>query len=129
VADASAFVEFLLRDAGTGRLGAHLDNGEAIHAPALCDVEIASALRHLVLRRTIPTKRAREALLEYVDLPVQRHGHVPLLRRIFELRDDFGAYDACYVSLAEELGVPLLTADVRLERAIRARRLAVTLSD
>jgi len=43
--------------------------------------------------------------------------HRPLLSRIWELRDSVSAYDACYVALAERLGVPLLTCDARLGRS------------
>ena len=49
-----------------------------------------------------------------------RHGHEALLPRVLELRSNFGAYDACYVVLAERLGAELLTADERLARAVRA---------
>ena len=41
--------------------------------------------------------------------------------RIWQLRENFSAYDAGYVALAEALAdepVPLLTADARLARAV-----------
>jgi len=41
--------------------------------------------------------------------------------RIWQLRENFSAYDASYVALAEGLAdepVPLLTADGRLARAV-----------
>jgi predicted nucleic acid-binding protein len=37
--------------------------------------------------------------------------------RAWDLRPNFSAYDALYVALAEQLEVPLLTADARLARA------------
>lgn len=42
---------------------------------------------------------------------------MPLLARIWELRDNLTAYDAAYVALAEALDALLLTADGPLERA------------
>ena len=40
-----------------------------------------------------------------------------ILRRSAQLRDDLTMYDACYVALAEQLGVPLATLDRKLSRA------------
>lgn len=53
-------------------------------------------------------------------MPIIRHGHQQLVPRIIELRDNFSAYDAAYVALAERLGGSLLTLDERLARAARA---------
>jgi predicted nucleic acid-binding protein len=39
------------------------------------------------------------------------------MRRAFELRANFTAYDATYVALAEALACDLVTADARLARA------------
>jgi predicted nucleic acid-binding protein len=50
---------------------------------------------------------------------VLRHRHTPYLDRIWELRDNFTAYDACYLALAEALGATLLTRD----RALASARL------
>ena len=46
--------------------------------------------------------------------------HDVLVPRVWELRENFSAYDATYVALAEALAdepVPVLTADARLARA------------
>jgi predicted nucleic acid-binding protein len=63
--------------------------------------------------------RAREALTDYLDLPLERHGHPHLVSRALELRGNFSAYDAVYVALAEGVGATLLTADRPLARATR----------
>ena len=57
------------------------------------------------------------AVADYLDLPLTRHAHTPLLPRMLELRENFSAYDATYVALAELLGASLLTADRALARA------------
>jgi len=85
----------------------------------LCDVEVTAGLRRAVLRDVVSAARANLALRQYLLLPLTRHGHQALLPRMLELRPNFGAYDACYVALAEHLGAELLTADERLMRAVR----------
>ncbi len=65
--------------------------------------------------------RAAEALEDYLDLPLVRHGHQALLGRVLQLGSNFSAYDATYVALAEQLKGELLTADDALARAIRSR--------
>ena len=93
--------------------------GVDLHVPALSGVEMVSALRGLVLRRLLSPERAEEALDNYLDLPLVRHGHLPLLRRAFHLRSHFSACDATYVALAEALGAALCTADDRLAATVR----------
>jgi predicted nucleic acid-binding protein len=87
--------------------------------PALCDIEVAAGLRCALLRGLLSLERADQALAHYPLLPLTRHGHQGLLPRMLSLRSNFGAYDACYVALAELLGADLLTADERLARAVR----------
>ena len=121
VADASVLVEYLLR---TERSAAVRETIEApdtdLHIPALCDVEIASALRRAIALGFLSETRAMEAVDTYLDLALVRYSHEHLLRRILALRRNFSAYDAAYVALAEELNAPLLTGDRRLARAAAA---------
>jgi predicted nucleic acid-binding protein len=91
-----------------------------LHVPALCDVEVVSGLRRSLHARALAHRRALEAVQDYLDLPLTRHGHQGLLERMLELRANFTAYDATYVALAEELAGGLLTADDRLARAVRS---------
>src|SRR5438034_890167 len=51
------------------------------------------------------------------EMPLVRHRHAALRKRVWALRDRCSQYDACYVALAELLDARLLTADVRLSRA------------
>lgn len=89
-----------------------------LHVPALCDVEVASGLRRAMLAGLVSERRAAEALEDYLDLPLTRHSHRSLLGRVLELRENFSAYDATYVALAERLKAEILTADARLGRAV-----------
>jgi predicted nucleic acid-binding protein len=91
-----------------------------VFVPDLCDVEVVAGIRRAVIRRKVQPARARQAVQDYLDLPLTRHGHSNLLPRMLELRSNFSAYDACYVALAEGLNAELLTADLPLARAVRA---------
>ena len=112
MADASAFVEYLLRTGRAGLVeGVFESPGVELHAPALCDVEVVSAFRRALRTGLMEVARAGLALEAYLDFPVARHGHAGLMARALALRDNFTAYDAMYVALAELLG---LIADRRV---------------
>jgi len=118
VLDASAAIEWLLQTPAGRRIENRvMPNGETLHAPHLLDLEVAQALRRLVRQGIISTQRAGEALHDLIDLRVNRYAHFVLLPRIWQLRDNFSAYDAAYIALAEKLGAPLITRDVRLASA------------
>jgi predicted nucleic acid-binding protein len=118
VADASALAEYLLRAKRAPEVEAVLRNHvNEVAVPALCDVEVSSVLRRALLLRRLSPERAAEALADYRDLPLTRHGHLALLDRVLSLRDNFSAYDATYVALAERLDARLVTGDGALARA------------
>jgi predicted nucleic acid-binding protein len=91
--------------------------GERLAAPAIIDLEVASALRgHVRAGRTSP-RRAEVALADLAVMRLERSLHTPLMPRIWELRDNLSTYDAAYVALAEAMETVLLTGDARLARA------------
>ena len=91
-----------------------------LHAPSLCDVEVTAALRRTLLASLATEDRVQNAVIDYLDLPITRHGHQALLPRILALRHNFSAYDAPYVALAERPDAELLTVDRALTRAVEA---------
>ena len=112
VVDASALTEFLLQTALGVRVEARLfRDDDEFHAPHLIDVEVAQALRRLVRMGEVTAERAEQAIADLTDFDLRRHTHVDLLRRTWELRDNFTAYDAMYVALAEGIDSPLVTCD------------------
>jgi predicted nucleic acid-binding protein len=116
VLDASFVVEYLLRP--TRALHQTIAPfGSDMHVPALCDVEFVSVLRRLA-KSGAPILRIQTALAHYFALPIKRHGHERLMPRMLDLRDNFNAYDATYVALAEALGATVATADEKLATAI-----------
>ena len=121
VVDASALVEVLLRTPLAASLELPFGDPETdLHVPAICDLEVLSALRTGLQRGSFSVTRAEEALEDYLDLPLCRHGHRRLAHRCFQLRNNLSPYDASYVALAELLQADLLTADKRLARAAEA---------
>jgi predicted nucleic acid-binding protein len=113
VVDASAAISALL-NAGPAR---DMLASQALHAPHLIDAEVASALRRMTTADRLPADAGWVALDVWRRMGVTRYPIVPLLGRIWDLRDNVSAYDATYLALAEALDCPLLTADGRLGRA------------
>lgn len=112
VVDASAMIEALVgRDADPELLDQLA--GE-VAAPHLLDVEVLSGLRGLVTGGSLALASAEQARADFAQLTVVRVATGPLADRMWELRHQYTAYDACYLSLAEGLGAPLVTCDRKL---------------
>ena len=90
---------------------------EQIAAPDLLIVEVLSVIRRQLSLGTLDVNQADRAVDDLLDLPIVVYPTSSLVRRVWELRNNLTAYDACYVALAEALGCTLLTADVKLSRA------------
>ena len=112
VIDASAMVEALVGREADARLLRGVA-GE-ISAPHVLDVEVLSALRGLEIARKLTPAVADEARADHFALSISRHDTEPLAERVWELRDRFTSYDACYLALAEALEAPLFTCDATL---------------
>ena len=115
VLDASAVVELVLGTRSAAQIMQRIsDPGISLHSPELLDLEVLHVLRRYERTGEVSSTRAGEAYRNFLDLDVQRHGHEPLLSRIWSRRHNLTAYDAAYVTLAEILDAPLLTTDRRL---------------
>lgn len=118
ILDASAAVEWLLGRSAAIAVAARFEDADvAVHAPAHLGVEVTAALRGLVLGRHTTAERAESALSDLASTDITFHDPMPLLPRVWELRDNLTAYDAAYVALAEVLDAPLVTTDARIARA------------
>jgi predicted nucleic acid-binding protein len=90
------------------------------HAPHLVDAEVGNVLRRHARARLISSAEAGAALRSLRALVQHRYPHAgPLAELAWQYRDSLSFYDALYVALAVLLGVPLLTADVRLSKVGR----------
>lgn len=114
VVDASALLEVLLRTGAAGAVEARLFGGETLHAPHVIDLEVAHVLRRYERAGELTARRGREALDDLEAFRIERYPHHLFLGRVWSLRANATAYDACYLALAEALGAPLLTRDRRL---------------
>jgi len=85
-------------------------------APELIHVEVLNTARRLALAGRLDEAIVRPGIGK-VDRLVECVPHAGLMPRAWQLRANVSPYDAVYVSLAELLGVPLVTGDRRLAGA------------
>ncbi len=110
-------------DQAAARIRSLRETREELYAPALLEYEVCSVLRQAVARKILDSDEADRAL-ELIDA-VRIRPITPatsLHARALSWADRLGhtkAYDAHYMALAEEMGCPLLTSDLRLARSAR----------
>jgi predicted nucleic acid-binding protein len=118
VVESSAMVDALVGDPANPRLLALLAD-EDLHAPALLDFEVASALRGHLLGGKLDPVLLEEAVADFAAFRIERHHMTGLLGHMLELRDNFTVYDAAYLVLAKALEAPVVSADAKLKEATR----------
>lgn len=74
-------------------------------------MEVLSGLRRPVRAGEVMAERAEEAIEHLGLLRIIRHGHLNLATRTWDLRENFTAYDAVYLALAESLDATVVTCD------------------
>ena len=110
VVDASAVLEALLRTPAAAAVEKRLfEPSQTLHAPHLRRWFGDTPL----MVRSMPSAAAPPWRTSLTS-PLRRYPHDLLLPRVWDLRNNFTAYDAMYVALAEVLDAPLLTRDKRL---------------
>lgn len=120
VVDASVVAKMFFREDDSHKARALLTSGGTFAAPDLLFLEMASIAAKQLRRGLCTPEVAREAVVASVDLIDDAFPSRELrLRAFLFARDDgFSAYDGAYLTLADKLGVPLVTADEKLiERA------------
>ena len=118
VIESSAMVEALVGDPANPNLLALLAD-EELHAPALLDFEVASALRGHVVGGKLDPVRLEEAIEDFVAFRIERHPMTDLLGHMLDLRDNFTVDDAAYLVLAQALEAPVVSADAKLRGVTR----------
>jgi len=119
--DASAVVAMLADAGSAGEWATSHATGAQLAAPDLMPYEAGNILRRHVLAGILDVSAATLAHSDLTALPIDLCSYTLLAERAWALRDSLTIYDAAYVALAELLGVPLVTLDVRLARTPSAR--------
>ena len=129
VVDASVAVKWYLPDEDdadkSGALLGQFRQGEIeLVAPEQIRYEVASAITVATRGRAprLTLEQGRRAIEEFLALGLEtvRGGRIVRLAYGLAHEYDCAFYDALYLALAQELGVPLITADGRLYRGVRA---------
>ena len=118
VIESSAMVDALVDDPANPNLLALLAD-EELHAPALLDFEVASALRGHMLGGKLDPVRLDQAVEDFSAFQIERHQMTSLLGHMLGLRENFTVYDAAYLVLAQALEAPVVSADTKLKEATR----------
>ena len=114
VIDCSAMVDLLASAGSTGLRADGLLADCVLAAPHLIDPEFVSAARWIARQHPERAEQVERLLTEFSQVPIMRFEHGPLRQHAWKWRHDLSAYDAMYVALAHELGLPLVTSDARL---------------
>lgn len=117
VVDASVLVAALVDSGPAGQWAESIIERGTIAAPELVLVETANVLRRLERAKQISSLEANSAHRDAVCLDLDLFPYEPFAPRIWALCENLTSYDAWYVAVAEALGCPLATLDVRLSHA------------
>lgn len=123
VVDASVAIKWAVAEPGSD-LAAGLLDGRSLHAPPLMRIEAANALWAMGRRGVLTPDEADDALAALTRVPLAPgppgFDPVPRAVRLARLLDH-PVYDCVYLSLAVELGTPVVTADRRFVSAAGAQ--------
>lgn len=116
VVDASVVVAALIDSGSTGQWAEELLLQAPLHAPQLMPVEVANILRRANLCGDVGEDLAALAHRDLLALPCALFPYELVAERVWALRANLTAYDACYVALAELMDAELATLDRALAR-------------
>ena len=90
---------------------------ERLIAPAILVPEFLNGIRKMVIRKSISSKLADEAVQRFAYLRIELTTLSSHRAELWRMLPNFTPYDATYVFLANKTRTPLLTSDARLARA------------
>lgn len=118
VVDAAAVVHALVSKNAVGIAVYERIAAADCHAPHLLDAEVGNVLRRRERAGDISVETAETALAALPTFVEHRYEQTGVIAKLaWQLRHTVTFYDGLYVALASALGLPLLTADVKLSKA------------
>ena len=119
--DAGVAIKWVIDEPGSAEAVLLLDR--RLLAPDLLCAECANILWKMTVRREITSDEADIAALALAEADIELVAMRPYLAATAALAIalDHPAYDCVYLAVADDLGVPLVTADERLVRKLRQR--------
>lgn len=124
IVDASVAIKWVVAETGTPEALELL--GHRLLAPSLFQVECANILWKKVKRGEMSAREGGIAIRLLAGFGIELYAVGPDMSRVLELAValDHPAYNCAYLALAESREVPLVTADLRLIRAVQTARQA-----
>lgn len=116
--DASALVDLLLDLPRATAVSEVLRGMDLMVAPDQVNAEVLKTIRAKERSGMVSPERAARAVADFADAPLRRLPTTGMIEAAWALRHNVTPSDACYVVTARSLGIPLLTADLRLARAL-----------
>jgi predicted nucleic acid-binding protein len=122
VVDASVAAKWFFPEPESPAAFGILSKGSELLAPDLLPLELANVIWKRHQRGEINESEAAQIMADTSKVPMTLVETRALLPRAFDLAISIGrtVYDSTYLALALEIGVPLVTADLKFVRAVRA---------
>jgi predicted nucleic acid-binding protein len=121
VVDASVAIAWLFEDEATPETEAVLDRlaNEEAHAPGLWELEVANVVLFAERRGRLSEAASARIIERLRGLPIRLSPNSPRLHHALEVGRRYGltSYDAVYLTLAQQLNLPLATLDRDLATA------------
>jgi len=97
------------------------------YVPDLLFIECANILWKYVRNYGYPAENARQDVVDLQALALRSVSTADLLVPALELAmaQDITTYDACYAALADQLHLPLITADMTLARKLQGTQINI----
>jgi predicted nucleic acid-binding protein len=129
VVDASLGIKLFIEDQFSNKVHSLFeqladDPPAQLYAPDLFFIECANVLWKYVRWGGYSAAKARENLKDLNHLAIRSIPTRSLVENAFVIAavEKITAYDACYVALSQQLGIPLVTGDEKLVRTLARSR-------